>query len=129
MASPLLLPTLEEKTETYLLTNKGMEKKDFAKEMSPQTGAGVAEGPTDKKRKEMGTASRADSHASPLHGPSRKTIIVEDDRESNFVGGKPRRNSHKSHNQSQGESHLDGVQFLHSESRYDGQPESGQQHL
>lgn len=105
----MLLPTLEEKTETYLLTNKGMEKKDFAKEMNPQASAGVAEGPTDKKRKEMGNGSKAEGHTSPLHGPSRKTIIAEDDRESNFMGGRPRRNSHKSHNQSQGESHLDGV--------------------
>lgn len=112
MASPVLLPTLEEKTETYLLTNKGMEKKDFAKEMNP-TGTGVADAPTDKKRKEIGNVSKADSHTSPYNGPSRKTVIAEDDRESNFMGGKHRRNSHKSHNQSQGESHLDGVKFLH----------------
>lgn len=84
-----------------------MEKKDFAKELNPQ--AATAEVTTDKKRKENGTASRGEGHQSPNHAPSRKTVIAEDDRESNFMGGRGRRNSHKSHNQSQGESHMDGV--------------------
>ena len=103
MASPVQLPQLDEKTETYLLTNKGMEKKDFAKEMNPQ--GSVVEPPTDKKKKEQFGASKIDS---PAHAQSRKTMIQDDDRESNQFG-KGRRNSHKSHNQSQGESHIDGV--------------------
>ena len=110
------LPQLEEKTETYLLTNKGMEKKDFAKEMNPQ--ATVPEGPIDRKKKDGMTASRADSHGSPAHAPSRKTVIQEDDRDSNFMGARGRRNSHKSHNQSQGESHMDGVVSRKLEKRY-----------
>lgn len=107
MAAPVQLPQLEEKTETYLLTNKGMEKKDFAKEMHAHGAA--PEGTTDKKKKEALAGSRADSHGSPAHAPSRKTVIHEEDRDSNFMGGRARRNSHKSHNQSQGESHMDGV--------------------
>lgn len=107
MANPIQLPQLEEKTETYLLTNKGMEKKDFAKEMNPQGAA--PEGPPEKKRKDLGSMSKPDGYISPSHGAGRKIVIPEDERESNFMGVRGKRSSYKSHNQSQGESHLDGV--------------------
>ena len=83
-----------------------MEKKDFSKEINPQESP---EGPSEKKKKEKASISKYDT--SPAYAQSRKAAIIEDDRESNIMGGRPRRNSHKSHNQSQGESNIDGVTF------------------
>jgi hypothetical protein len=86
-----------------------MEKKDFAKEMSPQGAVPENQSPQEKKKREMGSLSRGDTYTSPVHGAGRKTVIPEDDRESNYMGVRGKRSSYKSHNQSQGESHLDGV--------------------
>lgn len=101
------MPQVDEKTETYLLTNKGMEKKDFSKDVNPEVAAGV-EGAVDKKRKEGPSPSRYDgSNTSPAHATSKKAYQGDMDNQTN--GGKGRRLSYKSYNQSHGNSQAEGV--------------------
>lgn len=127
MASPIQLPQVDEKAETYLLTNKGMEKKDFSKELNQQSAVG-GDISVDKKRKEggVGIVKKESNIPSPTQGASRKTYVPigEDDKESNLGRGK--RNSYKSYNQSLGESQGEGVELSYLEKRGWFRPPSSQ---
>ena len=98
------------------MTNKGMEKKDFSKELNQQSAAVGGDIATDKRKRETGQAAtkKEGNMSSPTQGASRKTFVaaggaVEDDKESNIGRGK--RNSYKSYNQSLGESQGEPVDF------------------
>lgn len=94
MSKDIQLPQVDEKTETYLLTNKGMEKLDVNKDIHKEEKADSV-----KKSKKDSPSGRADGNRdlreNALKGPG------------NEEGKRDRRPSWRSHNPSAGESGMD----------------------
>lgn len=103
------MPQVDEKTETYLLTNKGMEKKDFSKEVNPEVATGAEVAPGKRPKEQGGSPSRMDgSMNSPANLHSKKG---QGDADNQSNAPKGRRLSYKSYNQSHGNSQLDLVAY------------------
>ena len=98
VARDIPLPATDEKTETYLLTNKGMEKLDVSKEIQK-------EDKPEAKKNPRGTTGTSSGFKDRADGPAGKPEPL------NRIG--ERRNSRKSYNHSQGDSHIEGVGAAH----------------
>ncbi len=99
------MPQADEKTETYLLTNKGMEKLDLKKEIQP---------PTEKPPETRGESRRALSKGRETGGLSNRDASPTRDRGG--FGMSPdaavslnRDKRHSWRTGGPGESHLEGV--------------------
>ena len=97
VAKDIPLPATDEKTDTYLLTNKGMEKLDVNKEIHKED-----KGEQNKKTQKGGVQGAGSGFKERTDGNATK---------QDFNKNGERRNSRKSHNQSLADSHMDAVGF------------------